>query len=563
MPRLSDFGHVHTCDVAVIGGGNAGMNAAISAREEGAEVLVIEKADPARSGSIGGGVDHFMSYLDTGPEWDTREGYLQWVGKVARGAVNLKVQDAIFCQGGRDEMIERFARVGSPLQQQDGTFYRTQSYGMPGPLWINFNGKHLKYNLYKDAVHKGAKHLRKVVVTSLLKKDNRVVGCVGINIRTGEIHIVRANSVVLSTGNTNRIYKNPTPHRFNTWQCPANTGAAQAMAYEAGADLANMEYMRWTVIPKGFSAAGLNALSGMGGVMINSDGEEFMSKYHPLGERAPRYVLVEAVYGELMEGRGPVYIDCRGLDPEALKHLRDLLGWDKDTLPDFIEQQGLDLTKEPLEVMFSEGMQGGPAEVCSSGVRIDENCESSVPGLFAAGDCADQTRCVHLSAAGGSHAGHFAARWALEADRLDPEYEDVEQARQNALAPLSEGTSVRREEIEDSIASIMWEHVGPVRTEDSLLLAQAMLEDLTKQVEHIGADNLHELMRAHEVKTMWQVARFTTAASLQRKETRFGPYFKRKDYPETSDEYCGQMVLCRDDEKISVRYEPLTYEVSN
>ena len=67
MPKLSDFGHVHTCDVAVIGGGNAGMNAAISAREEGADVLVIEKADPARSGSIGGGVDHFMSYLDTGP----------------------------------------------------------------------------------------------------------------------------------------------------------------------------------------------------------------------------------------------------------------------------------------------------------------------------------------------------------------------------------------------------------------------------------------------------------------------------------------------------------------
>jgi adenylylsulfate reductase subunit A len=213
--------------------------------------------------------------------------------------------------------------------------------------------------------------------------------------------------------------------------------------------------------------------------------------------------------------------------------------------------------------MFSEGMQGGPAEVCSSGVRIDENCESSVPGLFAAGDCADQTRCVHLSAAGGSHAGHFAARWALKADRLDPEYEEVGQARQNALAPLSEGASVRREEIEDLIASIMWEHVGPVRTEDSLMLAQAMLEDLTKQVEHIGADNLHELMRAHEVKTMWQVARFTTAASLRRKETRFGPYFKRKDYPETSDEYCGQMVLRRNEEKISVRFEPLTYEVSN
>ena len=113
-----DLGEIHECDVLIVGGGNAGINAAISARQEGASVVVMEKADPARSGSIGGGVDHFMTYLETGPEWDTRKGFLKWVGNAAKGAVDLRVQDAIFSQATRDELIERFAQVGSPLQQR-------------------------------------------------------------------------------------------------------------------------------------------------------------------------------------------------------------------------------------------------------------------------------------------------------------------------------------------------------------------------------------------------------------------------------------------------------------
>ncbi|MDE3074216.1 MAG: FAD-binding protein [Chloroflexota bacterium] len=560
--ELDRLGQVHHCDVLIVGGGNAGMNAAISAREQGADVLVMEKADPARSGSIGGGVDHFMSYLDTGPEWDTREGFLAYAGKVARGAVDLRVQDAVFCRGGRDEMIDRFARVGSPLQQEDGTFYRTQSYGMPGPYWINFNGKNLKFNLWKDAVRKGARMLPRVVATGLVESGGRVAGCVGFHIRSGEFHIALARSIVMATGNTNRIYQNPTPYRFNTWQCPADTGAAQAMAFEAGAALANMEYMRWTVVPRGFSAAGLNALTGMGGKLVNAAGEEIMSRYHPLGDKAPRYVLVEAVYGETVAGRGPVYIDCRHLPPEGLTHLRHLLGWDKDTLPDFMEQQGIDLTRDPLEVWFSEGMQSGPAEVCASGIKIDELCAGSLPGLFAAGDCADQTRCVHLCAAGGSRAGRYAAEAAAGASIPAVDPLEVAGLKQAAFAPLRrESTGLSYVEVEDAIARLMWQNVGPVRTEEGLLQARRELAEMEDKVQAIAASDLHELMRAHEVRTMWTVSRLTTEASIPRKETRFGPFFKRADYPDTDDRFCGQMVVRRDGEAIAVQFQPLSYEV--
>ena len=550
----------HSCDVLVVGGGNAGMNAAISARQEGASVLVMEKADPARSGSIGGGVDHFMAYLETGPEWDTREGYLDWVGKVARGAVNVQVQDAIFCRGGRDEMMERFAHVGSPLQQPDGSFYRTQSYGQPGPYWINFNGKHLKLNLYREAHRLGAKMLSHVVVPGLLKAGGRVAGAVGFHLKTGDFHVALAKTVILSTGNTNRIYLNPTPFRFNTWQCPADTGAAQAYGLEIGAALANMEYMRWTVVPKGFSAAGLNALTGMGGKLVNAKGEDFLPRYHPLGDRAPRHVLVDAVYTELKDGRGPVYIDCRHLPPEGLGHLRDLLGWDKDTLPDFLMQKGTDLTREPLEVMFSEGMQSGPAEVCGSGLMIDERCATTIPGLFAAGDCADQTRCVHLSSAGGSRAGHQAGAEAAGTIMAPVDRGGVAELKEHTYRPLSLKTGTSSVELEDKVARVMWKYVGPLREEVGLKRGLAELDELNGEFAGVRAADLHELMRCHELGTMCTVARVSAAASLERRETRFGPYFKRQDYPETDDQFCGQMVVEKRGEGLAVNFRPLSYE---
>ena len=165
--------------------------------------------------------------------------------------------------------------------------------GQPGPYFINFNGKQLKPLLAREARRLGGQTLEKCAISGLLTHNGGVTGAVGFNIRTGTFYTITAKAVILATGNTNRIFENPTGLPFNTWQCPANTGAAQAMAYEAGAKLANMEIVRITLVPRGFSAAGLNALTGMGGRIVNAAGEEFMPKYHPAGVRAPRFKLVE------------------------------------------------------------------------------------------------------------------------------------------------------------------------------------------------------------------------------------------------------------------------------
>lgn len=557
--NLEKLGVTFETDVLIVGGGLAGNNAAIAALEKGARVLIADKSSLYRCGAIAGGVDHFMAYLGT-DTWDTQEAYLEWVGRIARGVVNLSVQNAVFCKE-LDAAIERMDRIGCTLKQPDGNFFRTQSLGQPGPYFINFNGKQLKPLLAKEALRLGAEVLEKCSISGLLTDGENVTGAVGFNIRNGNFYIIKAKAIVLATGNTNRLFENPSGLPFNTWQCPANTGAAQTMAYEVGAKLANMEFVRITVVPRGFSAAGLNALTGMGGKFVNASGEEFMSRYHPSGNRSPRYKLVEGVMKELYEGRGPVYIDCRHLSQSDLDHLKRTLGYDKDTLPDFIEQKGVDLGKDLLEIMPSEGMQAGPSEVCGSGILIDEKTASTAPGLFAAGDCADQMRCVHICTTGGYLAGKMAAEFVLGSVK-EPKWfvPQIRELRKKAFAPMRTSGTISYRKVEDTLRKMLWQNAGPARNERSLQVALEKLEELSQCFKEIRAKNYHELMRVHETHQILEVAKMMCTAALERKETRFGVYHHRTDYPEVDEEYEGQIVLWKTEQGMKTAFKKLDYD---
>ncbi|MCX8023092.1 MAG: FAD-binding protein [Syntrophorhabdaceae bacterium] len=555
---IEQFGEVLKTDVLIVGGGLAGNNAAIAACEVGAKVLIADKSSIERCGAIAGGVDHFMAYLNT-DTWDTREAYLEWAGRIARGAVNLKIQNAVFCRE-LEAAIERMDRIGCSLRQPSGEFYRTTSFGLPGPYMINFNGKNLKPLLAKEARRLGAMTLEKCSITNLLTNGNgKVIGAVGFNIRKGNFYIILAKTTILATGNTNRIFQNPTGLPFNTWQCPANTGAAQTMAFEVGAHLANMEIVRITVVPRGFSAAGLNALTGMGGKIVNAKGEEFMFKYHPMGNKAPRYKLVEGVMREIEEGRGPVYIDCRHLSEGDMKHLKTTLGYDKDTLPDFIEQKGIDLRKDLLEIMASEGMQAGPSEICSSGIMIDEETKSTVEGLFGAGDCTDQMRCSHVCTTGGYLAGKMAAKYALTFTQEEPSVNQVKELKRKVYAPMRASGKVSQKSFEDTMRRMLWVYAGASRNEYSLNTALEKLDGLEKYFNEIKAGNYHELMRTHETRQILSVAKMMCHASLARKETRFGVFHRRTDYPETNPEFDGQIVVVNTDQGIKTFFNKLDY----
>jgi adenylylsulfate reductase subunit A len=549
-------------DVLIIGGGAAGLNAAITARESGQHVLIMDKAVIERSGHSAGGIDHFCAYLETGPDWDTREAYLDLTAHSARGATDISVVEKVYCEELKGA-IKRFDDIGCTLRRPDGSFFRTQSYGQPGPWYINFNGKRMKPLLAKAARDAGCRVLDRVVTGDLLVRDGKVCGAAGFHIREGTFYVIHAKAVLLATGGTNRLYQNPTGLSFNCWMCPANTGDGEAMAFRAGAKLANVEYLRMTVIPRGFSAAGLNALVGMGAKLVNGQGEEFMERYDPLGMKGPRYKLVQGVLGELKAHRGPVSIDCRHLDPVAMRHLITTLGYDKDTLPDFFAQKNIDLTKDLMEIATSEGMQGGPSEVCGSGIKINQDCSTTVPGLFAAGNSADQCRSLHMAVTSGIHAGPMASACARTRVNSAPvSDQQVNEIRDHLFAPLEGAGSVSWHELEDVLQRTLAEGMGPVRSSWGMDKAWQNLDLIDIWKDQVKVGNYHDLCRVQEVYNMMTVARCMIRAALFRQESRFGPCHYRLDFPETDDsKWLGQITVNRDQKgQPNTEFFPLTYD---
>jgi adenylylsulfate reductase subunit A len=551
--------HIKT-DVVIMGGGLAGLNAAIAAAERGTQVVVLDKGKIERSGNIAGGVDHFLAYLETGEPWDSRDAYLGFVQEEARGIVNLEIHNRVFC----DELkgaISRLERIGSPLSDpKTGRYYRTASMGAPGPYWINFNGKNLKPNLAREVRRLGCTVFDRVMVTRLFASGGKLSGLFGLHTRTGETYLIECKALVAATGNTNRLYETPTRMPFNTWLCPYDTGEAQRLALESGATLANMEFLRMTIVPKGFSAPGLNAFTGMGSHFVNGLGERYMTRYHEKAEKAPRNWLVWGTLCELKAGRGPVFVDSRHLPPEKLAHLKKTLGLDKENLDDFFAAKEIDIEKEPMEIMVSEAMQTGPIEVVGSGIHIDINCMSTVEGLFAAGDCADQMKVVHMAVAGGYASGRCAAEYALKNKQKGTDPASAVEEERRVLAPMKRKKGISYREVEDVLRRIMIENVGPSRTKTSLETAQKKIQGLLPYFNEIKTDNYHELMRSIETASLTKIGEIMAHAALFRRESRFIPYHYREDFPETDNaNWCGQVLVKQSNGKILTEFKPLKY----
>lgn len=551
-------------DVAVIGGGTAGLNCAMGAAESGCDVLIVDKANITHSGAIGGGIDHFMAYLENGEPWDSREAYLGYVGRVARGASNLRIHEKVFCDELKPAMA-RMEKIGVPLAHPDkGEIYRTQSMGQPGPYWINFDGKQLKPRMTMEVKRRKCQILNRTQVTKLFLHDGELAGFTGFNVRTGEFYEVRAKSIIISTGNTNRMFKSQTGNPFNLWYCPANTGDLHRAAFDAGVELANMEYVRMTIVPKGFSAPGFNAFFGMGSQLVNGLNEPFMKDYHPMGDKAPRNYMVWGALQELKEGRGPIYMDCRHLSQIDREHLFSTLGIDKDTLPEFLIAKGYNLEGTMIEMTVSEPMQARPSESCGSGIKIDETCASNVPGVFAAGDASDQMGCLHMCATGGFAAGKHAAAYAKAVKHSRPiPPEDIADERARIYRPLERNTGIAYNEFEKIVRIITTDHFGPIKTETSLTRALNKLDRLDPARDELKAHDMHELMRCHEAMNIQEVAKIAATAALARKESRFPPYHYRADFTETDDEnYCGLIAVSKaPGGGIATRFEPLSYDV--
>ena len=533
-------------DVLVVGGGVAGSMAAIPALEAGLQVLICEKGKVRdHCGSIGCGVDHYLTVMDTGPEWDTPDYLIKHVPELTDGIVDMAVAGRVIREMPR--IFRKLESLGVDFKdKKTGTYYRLRSFGLPGTYHINFDGTDFKKHI-GERVRKGkATVMMRTMVLQLLTRDNRAYGALAFNFRTGEWYAIRAKAVVLAAGDVNRISKNASGLAFDSWHFPYDTGDAHAMGYRSGALLANMESVEATLTPKGFSCQGLNALVSLGAYFVNRHGERFMFKYDKKGENARRAVIADAAINEYLLGNGPVYLDCRHLPQEMLDRMEATLQVDRYTLPAFYQQKGVNFREELVEISVSElSIRRSGVYFRGSGLAVDVNGETSVEALFAAGDCAT----VSGGIAGAAVLGHIAGegtvrrvgqnRGALPA--VDISAADALRAEARSALERKDGMSWK--ELEDGTRHTVSDYVGVRRTEKGLKLALDTLSALARREPTLKADDLHGLMRVHEAKNIRLNAELMATASLARKETRTGSSHCRLDYPETDDQNWRKFVI--------------------
>ncbi len=192
---------------------------------------------------------------------------------------------------------------------------------------------------------------------------------------------------------------------------------------------------------------------------------------------------------------------------------------------------------------------------------IDERTASTVPGLFGAGDCVDQMRCLHICTTGGYYSGKVAADYSADLRRpKDPATSQVDELKAQTFAPLRSDGKVAHKALEDAMRKMLWQNAGPARNERSLEDALDKLEQLERYFPQVAAGNYHELMRTLETRQIMQVAKLMCTASLARKETRFGVYHHRTDFPETSTEFDGQIMVWKEGNGMKTAYKKLDYE---
>ncbi len=543
--------HEIETDVLVIGGGTAGCVAAMSAREMGKNVTVLEKGGSIRhSGSLASGVDHYSAILGEGP-WDTPEGFLAKFERDRPGLTDTRVV-ATHARAA-SETFHYLERIGVPFKDgKTGRYFRIAGMGGKDPSTICFEGGPIKTIFDRHMRKLGVNIIERIATERLLTHAGRVTGAVGFHIRTGDFNIIKAKSVVLTTGGAARLFPSPTGRTFFSHAPPFNTGDGHVMAFQAGAALANMEFTYCSVSPKGTDSPALTGLIGLGGFFINGLGQHFMESAHPLGNNAPRNIVINAFLREFAAGRGPCYVDCRHLAPEAIERIEKGIMNERPTLLDYFQFKSIDIAKDPIPMELRE------METQGQGIKVDPDCGSTVEGLYAAGDCTSVGLAVCGACTLGYVAGQRAAKYASGIPAPEADAGQIARLRDLIYHPLQNKGSLRPGDLEDEIRRIMLKDVGFTRSEASLQSALAAFEQLKDSSRSMIARSYHELMRANETRNLIDVASLIARAALERKESRSIPAHFRTDYPEQDDSKWRGFIVLRqgEGEEVKASFEP-------
>ncbi len=581
---------IHQTEVLIVGAGGAGLMAALYASRT-ASTAVLSKLYPIRShtGAAQGGVGAALaSEEEDHPEWHTFD--------TVKGSDYLGDQDAIeFMCGEAVPIVYELEHMGLPFNRTpDGRIaqrpfggHTNNQTGKPvrrAAYAADRTGHMILQTLYQQCIKQRVTFFDEFQVLDLLVEDGTARGVVAVALATGELHVFHAKAVVFATGGYGRA-----------WEITSNahsyTGDGIAIALRRGVPAEDMEFFQFH--PTGIYKMGIlitEGVRGEGGVLINDKGERFMEHYAPrVKDLASRDVISRSMYLEMREGRGIagrryLYLDVR---PETVNRYSEIDGRTRpdgspyrvtgeeilSKLPDIIDfcrtYLGVDPVTQPMPVQPTAhyAMGGIPTDL-NGRVLLDAD-GASMPGFFAAGECA----CVSVHGANrlgtnslldilvfGKHSGLQAAAWARRSDYLRLPAEPEGPVRELLEALRSGRGDERPAELRRRLQEAMSEGAGVFRTEAGMKQAEATIAELKERYGRVRIDDTGrvfntDLLEAWELGCLLDCAQVTTVSALHRTESR-GAH-AREDFPQRDDERWLKHTLAHlQAGRITLTYKP-------
>ncbi|MBU9356751.1 fumarate reductase/succinate dehydrogenase flavoprotein subunit [Burkholderia multivorans] len=522
--------HVLEYDIVVVGGGTAGPMAAIKAKERdpSLRVLLLEKANVKRSGAISMGMDGLNNAVIPGhatPEQYTREITIANDGIVDQEAVHAYATHSF-------ATIEQLDRWGVKFEK-DGTgdyavkkVHHMGSYVLPMP-----EGHDIKKVLYRQLKRARIAITNRIVATRVLTDAHgNASGVLGFDCRTAEFHVIRAKAVILCCGAAGRLGLPASGYLMGTYENPTNAGDGYAMAYHAGAALANLECFQINPLIKDYNGPACAYVTGpLGGFTANGKGERFIECDYWSGQ------MMWEFYQELQSGNGPVFLKLDHLAEETIRTIEQILHTnERPSRGRFHAGRGTDYRRQMVEMHISEiGFCSGHS---ASGVYVNARAETTVPGLYAAGDMAAVPHNYMLGAfTYGWFAGQNAADYVAGRDLAPVDAAQVETERARVFAPLAREHGLAPAQVEYKLRRMVNDYLQPPKVTRKMEIGLQRFADIAEDIEAIKATHPHELMRAAEVRAIRDCAEMAARASLFRTESRWGLYHHRVDYPHRND----------------------------
>ena len=529
-------------DVLIIGSGGAGSRAAIEVDDAGLKPLIVSKGLSFRSGCTGmaeGGYNAVFKTVDKDDSieahiHDTLKGgsYLNdeklveiLVNESPKRLIDLENYGALFDRQESGKIDQR------PFGGQ--SFRRTCYQG-------DRTGAELLNALKEEIIRRDIECIEEVMITSLVCEGTQVIGACGLDLKDSSLIYFQAKSTILASGGAGQLY----PVTSNTFQ---KNGDGYAIAFKAGANLIDMEQVQFhpTGMIKPKTKRGIlvtEAVRAEGGILMNKDGERFMSKYAPEKmELATRDVVARSIYQEIIEGRGTedggVYLDISHLD-------NDYIDEKLETMVMQFENVGVDIKNEPIEVAPT-------AHHFMGGLKINTDASTSLENLFGAGEvCGGVHGANRLGGNAladtqvfGKIAGVSASKAAKQTD-LKTNEEMVENEASRIEGIIKKGT-IKPLKFKNRIKNLMWEKVAIVRDEKTLNEALGKLLEMQKELDDLDVSEKKqyntELVTALEVINMVEICILIVKSAILRRESR-GAHF-RSDFPETLDEWKKSIVI--------------------